>query len=474
MSKLFKITSFALIFMCSYHCFSQSKNTLKTIQYLTSETCFGRGYNGDTAAYAAGNHIAMELERMGAKPFGSSYFQHYQHPVNVFTDSSFLYVKSLGYLKLGVDYLPEFRAGSSKGQERSIGGVNRILAEARPIELKLVHILNNDSLQSLLKTVLVQDELSLLDRGNRFSFNRDFSSVMAPNMLVLREKDFTGDTLKRAKQLISELNKYVPITVFVNSKFTHSVSTTAFSTPRLLVQDRLYDSFFALENDLELGGMHHRFYYNVGSELKNTVARNVAAFIPASKKSNKYVVFSAHYDHIGGFPNGVYFPGANDNASGTGMLLEMVERFQATKALKKYHVAFLFFGSEEIGLLGSLNFVKDPLIPLEDIRFLVNIDMVGSGEDGISVVNALAHPKELAIIEKVNQKNSAVKDIRKGKNSANSDHYFFTEKNVPAFFVFTRGINQNYHDINDRYENLSFYAFDKLVNLLMKFSEKLR
>jgi Zn-dependent M28 family amino/carboxypeptidase len=197
---------------------------------------------------------------------------------------------------------------------------------------------------------------------------------------------------------------------------------------------------------------------------------NVLAYLPAAQKAkNKpYIVLTAHYDHLGMMGQNTYFPGANDNASGVGMLLYLAQQL-AKERNPNFNYVFIAFSGEEAGLLGSAYFVAHPIIPLKDIRFLLNSDIMGSGEEGITVVNATLFKPEFEKLVELNQKGNFLPQVKSRGPAANSDHYFFTEKGVPTFFVYTMGPNKNYHDVHDKYEALSFAEFGDLATLFYKF-----
>src|SRR5690606_14083057 len=96
--------------------------------------------------------------------------------------------------------------------------------------------------------------------------------------------------------------------------------------------------------------------------------------------------------HIGGQGRDVYFPGANDNASGTTMLLELAEHYSQNPP--DYSIVFMAFAAEEAGLLGSFHYTQNPFFPLQRIRFLINLDLLGTGDDGMMAVNGSIHPAE--------------------------------------------------------------------------------
>jgi hypothetical protein len=94
---------------------------------------------------------------------------------------------------------------------------------------------------------------------------------------------------------------------------------------------------------------------------------------------------------------------------------------------------------------------------------------MGSGEEGITVVNATLFKPEFDKLQQLNTEGTYLPQIKSRGPAANSDHYFFTESGVPAFFVYTMGPNKHYHDIDDTAEELSYAAFEPLAQLLLSF-----
>jgi len=202
--------------------------------------------------------------------------------------------------------------------------------------------------------------------------------------------------------------------------------------------------------------------------VPNFTAANVTAMVKGTVKPDSILVFTAHYDHLGGMGSKTYFPGANDNASGVAMLLDLA-KYYATHP-PKYSIAFICFAAEEAGLLGSKYFTENPLIPLQNIRFLWNLDLVGTGETGATVVNATVHPQEFALLNKINNEKQLLPKINSRGKAANSDHYFFTEKGVPAFFLYTQGGITAYHDVDDQSDTLPLTAYENLFKLFVDFN----
>jgi hypothetical protein len=204
------------------------------------------------------------------------------------------------------------------------------------------------------------------------------------------------------------------------------------------------------------------------SEFK---AVNVAGMVKGTVKPDSMIVFSAHYDHLGGMGENTFFPGANDNASGISMLLNLAKHYAANP--QPYTMVFIAFAGEEAGLIGSKYFTENPPIKLKQIRFLLNVDLVGTGEEGITVVNATEFSQEFDGMVQLNKDNQLLHAVNARGKAANSDHYWFTEKGVPAFFLYTLGGIKAYHDVFDRAATLPLTEYADLFNLILRFNDRL-
>jgi hypothetical protein len=207
--------------------------------------------------------------------------------------------------------------------------------------------------------------------------------------------------------------------------------------------------------------------------VKNFVSENVVGMVKGTEKPDSFLVISAHYDHLGKMgtsSNNAVFRGANDNASGVALMLHLAAQI-AAKPLP-YSVVFIAFAGEEAGLLGSAHFVKTPMVKLKNIKFLINLDLLGTGDDGIMVVNATEFPKEWKMLDEINTENGWLKQIGQRGKAQNSDHYWFTEAGVPAFFIYTMGGVAAYHDIYDLPETLPLTKTEEVGKLILAFFER--
>ena len=205
--------------------------------------------------------------------------------------------------------------------------------------------------------------------------------------------------------------------------------------------------------------------------IPNFEAANICGMVPGTIHPDSIIFITAHYDHLGGMGKKTYFPGANDNASGVSFLLSLAKYY--AQHPQSYSIAFVGFAGEEAGLLGSKFFTEHPLVPLSNIRFLINLDLVGTGSGGMTVVNSTVYPSAFKELKKINDSLHLFTPMNQRGKAANSDHYWFTEKGVPAFFIYTQGGPSAYHDVFDKPETLPFTKFFELFTLITKFNAQL-
>ena len=259
---------------------------------------------------------------------------------------------------------------------------------------------------------------------------------------------------------IQFINRKEMVVIKMQDKLTWDASPEAASYSLILVDKK------ALNSNPD------NFKVNIDNKLiSNFKTANVCGLVKGTMKPDSIIFITAHYDHLGGMGAATYFPGANDNASGVSLLLNLAHYY--AQHPQKYSIGFILFAGEEAGLIGSKYFTKNPLVPLKNIRFLINTDLAGTGEEGITVVYATEFPKEFAMMTGINNEHKFLAAINSRGKAANSDHYFFTEKGVPSFFFYTLGGIKAYHDVFDKAATLPLNEHEDLFKLLVKFNEKL-
>ena len=216
---------------------------------------------------------------------------------------------------------------------------------------------------------------------------------------------------------------------------------------------------------------------------------NVIGIIEGSdpKLKNEYVVLGAHYDHLGlgDGPSsksekvGVVYHGADDNASGTAALLEIGEKIAAHKDTLKRSVILIAFGAEEQGLLGSKYFVNNPIVPLNQIKLMINMDMVGrlNEQKHIYMGGAGTFDSGMELMKKLGPKH-ALSPIVNAGSVGGSDHVSFYKKQISVIGLHTGGHPQ-YHTPEDTADLINYqgekkvcdYIYDAIINVATSTSE---
>ncbi len=410
-----------VVLACSigFSCFAQIEEVRRITERLCSPEMHGRGYvnMGDSIA---GAFIADEFKALGIQPLKGGYFQEFKHTVNTFPGAMSLRY-SQKRLTPGVHFMVD---PSSSGVDATL----------KPKKVSLETMLNADELALEIRRINKDKEL---------------------NCIALDFTKAKGDTLKKLAGLSKEIAKILPVIEITNQKFTWSVSSERLPNPLIYIQDSAYQEGQYIKADIQT------------NLWEDYASRNVIAYLPGTKGAKKTIVFTAHYDHLGRMGELTYFPGANDNASGTAMLLTLAKYFKEHPV--NINILFIAFAGEEAGLLGSKHYVEHPTYPMKKMNFLVNLDIMGSGEEGITVVNATLFNDQFNLLQEINTEKGLLTQVKSRGPAQNSDHYWFTEKGVPAFFIYTMGSNKNYHDVFDTYENLTFSEYSDITTLLSEF-----
>ncbi len=252
----------------------------------------------------------------------------------------------------------------------------------------------------------------------------------------------------------------------------------------VIVDKQHYES---LALDVFNGVMHVEVKADIQKQTKR--ARNVLALSPGT--SGEMITIGAHFDHLGWGGEGSLAPGvhaihngADDNASGTAMVLELAEMWGANLGgplPRERGVLFCFWSAEERGLLGSDYWVENPTIPLERVLANINLDMVGRvGESKITVGSASTGDCFAPALEAM-QTYYATSEIDFKLNimsgslpgGGGSDHMSFHKKSIPAIFFFS-GLHSDYHKPSDDAEKLAYREMAILANGLAEFVGELQ
>ncbi len=380
---------------------------------LASPVFHGRGYVNDGQRIAS-DWLAKQYQRIGLQPVKQDYFEPFQFNVNTFPDSITARIDGKALVP-GIDFIVDPASGKCDG--------------IYPIVHITAQDLNGPERRNMTMGVL---------NGKAACVHWSITT--------------NADSLRMFAKWEHDLMHYGPVLKH-SAKLTWSVAQEAMPKPLLEVTgDALTDSSAVLELRM------------TNKLLVRNPARNVLGMVKG--KSNKWIMVGAHYDHLGRMGPNALFPGANDNASGTAMLLSLAEHFAQKKNKPNHNILFVAFAGEEAGLVGSEWCATDRPIDFGAVRMMINLDILGTGDDGIMVVNATAQQQAFDQLVAINAAKGYLKEVKARGPACNSDHCPFVQRGIPAIFIYTLGGVAYYHDVLDRSSTLPLTEFADLHFLL--------
>ena len=205
--------------------------------------------------------------------------------------------------------------------------------------------------------------------------------------------------------------------------------------------------------------------------LKDYECFNVIAKVEGTRHDSCYV-FTAHYDHLGKLGKKTFYPGAHDNASGTAAIITFAAHYAKNKP--EFDMYFIAFSGEDANLRGSDWYVEHPVVPLSQIKYLFNLDMIADNNPEQYCEFSDEAMEGFALFEKINTEKGYFKALDGHDLDENSDHWPFAKKNVPVvFFMNEHGdAYKYYHTIHDTYENHIFSNYEPTFKLIEDFINK--
>lgn len=384
------------------------------IHELSGEKFAGRGYvdhgNRKTARF-----IRKEFKTLGVRHLVDEYFQHFTIDINTFPEK--LKVKIGGKkLEPGREFLVNCSSGSDKGK------------------YKLFWLNTKKGKLDSLTKVAAKHDLS-----NKF--------VVTANS----DKKITEENIFNAAGVIVLQKK-----LWWHVSNGHQVKNFTVLKVKKSAIDENAD----------------KIRVNIRNEfLEDYKTQSVLGYIPGHKHPEKFFFVTAHYDHLGKMGQEVYFPGGNDNASGTAMMIDLARHFSENPP--EISIAFIAFGAEETGLHGSHYFSQNMPFPKDKVLFSLNLDMVGTGSAGINVVNGRILHEYFNTLIAINKEKDYLKKVGKRGEAANSDHHFLYQEGIPAFFIYTKGKEfREYHNLADKGEDVPLTEYENLFKLIRDYIGK--
>jgi hypothetical protein len=262
---------------------------------------------------------------------------------------------------------------------------------------------------------------------------------------------------------------------------------TSLLVDRKSVLDSLTTSVNYLKNDPQAFELTKKVDFDLKTETNtNIFSDNLIGMIEGTDKKAGYIVFTAHRDHEGRSPDSIFY-GADDNASGTAALMECAKAVSAMakKGMRpKKTILFVSTTAEEHGLLGAKYFVQNPTVPLEQIKYNINIDMLGRvGYNYLNSKTAVdsnyVYPlfvdsvfdfrpmlKAASAKAGIAPDEYYLKNPNEGNMFMRSDHYVFNYKKIPAIWFFS-GLHPEYHTPRDTPGKINYELLEKRTKMVL-------
>jgi hypothetical protein len=216
--------------------------------------------------------------------------------------------------------------------------------------------------------------------------------------------------------------------------------------------------------------------------INRKTVRNVAGILPGSdpQKASEAIVIGAHYDHVGiggrhsAAPErtGEIHNGADDNASGTAVVIEMAREAARVRSRFPRTLVFVAFAGEEDGLLGSEHYVRNAPMPIPNTIAMLNLDMVGRSRGSVDVSGLEAAPSLEVDLKAAIPAAPPIKVRREGPGAGRSDDFSFINRRVPAINFFT-GFHSDYHRPTDDWEKVDADGARRIAALALELAARL-
>jgi hypothetical protein len=417
----------ALLLLLSQISFAQDIGYARSlIDTLAAPGMHGRGYVDDGDKIAA-RFLAGEFEKLGVRSFVPGYKQTYTFPMNTLPGKLEASANNTK-LQAGSDFQVWAATPAMKGTYKVVALSSEILLNAK----KLKKFCSKGYSQKFVlidkKGISDKKALAVLDSLKFYNF------LKAPGLIYVSDTKLTGSVMIGFRQ-----------------KDYTVVDIKREALPKKL-------KTFSLEVESEF--------------IHDHKAANVIGWIKGQAQPDTFLVFTAHYDHLGRMGKDVYYPGANDNASGTAMVTDLARHYSQPGSQPYYSMVFILLSGEEAGLLGAKYCAAHPPVDLKKIKFLVNLDMVGTGSEGITMVNATKFKDAYERMVQINADNEYIMTVKERGESCNSDHCPFYEKGVPAVFIYSMEKEfTEYHNPDDRSNKLPLSEYNDIFRLMRDFMD---
>lgn len=472
-------------------------NLKKHVEFLSSDNLMGRSLSDNSPGLnMAADYIRQTLENNGVKPGADGYFQKVGMIIGKTEDreSGIAFTSSDKKVLLQTDSVlmfPNSRKTAIYSGKLVYAGFGWEDKETGHNDLKNLSLKNKVVLVSMGTPASFKEELE----GKKPSFNYSQELEKANRILkkgargvILIFSPFDdGSLFRRIHSQVEGLNYS-----FLSDKKQVTPSNIVLTPSSVIdnLNNRQGSVKEYLENTAKEPSAKAGMFAGISALVsvpyteKEIPPKNVVGVVEGSDPvmKNECLVYMAHYDHLGVDKSGDVFNGADDNASGCAVLLELARKFNSLEVKPKRSILFLWVTGEETGMFGSRYYVANPLFPLDKTIACINLDMVGrvfeprdtawktspkmvKDFDGIFALSGKENPWLVDISDAVCQQLGLIPDKSLPSSFLrSSDHYQFYIKGVPILNYAT-GYHADYHKPTDEFSKINFQKMKRVADL---------
>lgn len=465
------------------------------LTFIASDSLQGRRFGTEVNGLEiTANYLAKEAEQMGLKPGNDNYFQKVRIEGSKPDKGCFIQIKNNKFKSLY----------KSESVINLVRGSNEINIENKEIVIAGFGFKEDKTGYDDLKGIDIQGKIVVIAQGTPEAFKTEESFKWNNRLERSKIEHISG---KNPQAIIfvtnpqdKKGNTFNQISRYMNRQRYELESSKADTEEvlSLVVNPEFADELFGRKGKYEkyLNSIVKKNRSNtylvkgksinlkLGKIVEEINAKNVIGIIEGSdpKLKNEYIIFMAHYDHLGVAANGNIYNGADDNGSGTVTLLEVAEAFMSLDKKPKRSIVFLWVTAEEVGLLGSQYYSTHPVFPLEKTVACINIDMDGrvyEPRDSVWKNSPKVVKKFDELYTLTNQVWPELKEINSSVCTTlglipdyslpsnflrSSDHYYFHKNGVPILNYAT-GYHADYHKVGDEISKINFEKIKRVADL---------
>lgn len=451
-----------------------SDRLMEHIRWLAHDQLRGRG-TGTPDQDRAAAYIAKQLEAIGCEPAGDvdDWYQTFKtFPVNQLNDvkAKLHWVGADAWPVLRRDWVPmPFSAvGGAAGEVAFAGyGIQTTGYDdyaGFEAEGKILLMLRYEPPETARFRLLDDEYPSIHSTFARKAQVADEQGAEALLIVNPPSRSSVGDGLYPFAPMLGNRLVALPI-IHISPAFANQLLAAGGLPPIAELEADLNRDRRPRSGDLE--GV--RLEIEQGLRRDGMPSRNVLGLLRATEPTNSYVIVGAHYDHLGwrvapGQRRPELHNGADDNASGVAGMLE-IARLMSQQPARDRHVLFMAFGAEELSLLGSIHFVQNPLVPLNRIRAMINLDMIGRLYGGdVQLYFDQDDPVFRRTLRRATRRLGIDYQLS-DEFKARSDQAPFANEGIPTLFAHS-GMHADYHRPSDDWERIDPLGTAQITTLL--------